>query len=110
MDLKKWLKDYDKIFLVDPGEKSWNLLSEMLRCVNCGDRHGRVLFLSTQDGLKGVQRISAEEYQSLWKLYHMYECSDRFKVLTDSRMYGSLLNYVDTGLLTMEEAAEALLR
>ena len=108
MDLEKWLRDYEKVFLVDSCERVEALVLETLRHVNRTGR--RVLFLSQEGGTDGVRQISEEEYRRLWDLYFLYECSDRFQVLADRGMYGSLLNYVDTGLLTVEEAAEALLR
>ena len=47
---------------------------------------------------------SFQELQDLFQLYSTYEFSDRIHVLTDSPQYGSLLNYVRTGELRLEEA------
>ena len=47
---------------------------------------------------------SLQELQDLFQLYSTYEFSDRIHILTDSPQYGSLLNYVRTGELSLEEA------
>ncbi len=43
------------------------------------------------------------------QIYFMYDFSDRFQVLSDNPQYGSILNYVKAGNLTMEAAFQTLL-
>jgi hypothetical protein len=43
------------------------------------------------------------------ELYRMYEFSDRFVVLSESEQYGSIWNYVRSGIMTPEEALELLI-
>lgn len=44
------------------------------------------------------------------KLYFLYEFSDSFQMIAHKgTLYADIFNYVDTGLLTIEEAVEALL-
>lgn len=57
-----------------------------------------------------IHEMSFKELQSAFQLYNAYEFSDHFHVLTDCRQYGGLLNYVRTGILTMEEAVDVFLR
>lgn len=56
-----------------------------------------------------IQTISEEEYCDIEELYYMYEFSDRIHLLTDTAQYGSLGNYMATGLLTENETFAALL-
>ncbi len=53
--------------------------------------------------------FSKEEEIGIKKLYLMYEFSDKVRLLEDSPQYGGLQNYVETGLLTWEEAKKAAL-
>lgn len=55
-----------------------------------------------------VSDFTEEERQYLLKLYFLYEFSDRFQVISDDTPYGNIFNLVKTGLLTAEEAAQAL--
>lgn len=55
-----------------------------------------------------IKKISCEEYCFIEKMYQMYEFSDCIHMLTDSDRYGSLCNYVSSGLLTEEELFTAL--
>lgn len=57
-----------------------------------------------------VRSVDLGQFMFIKKLYHTYQFSDRFQVISDETMYGTIFNYVDTGILTMEEAFDALLR
>ena len=51
--------------------------------------------------------MSCDKIESL---YYTYEFSDKLQLITHKNIpYADLLNYIDTGLLTIEEAAEAFL-
>lgn len=56
-----------------------------------------------------VQEISAKQEKELLDLYHMYEFSDKFLVLEDSKQFGSMLNYVEGGLISFDEELKALI-
>ena len=43
-------------------------------------------------------------------LFYLYEFSDNYRLVSDSSIFPSMLNYVKTGLLTQEEMVEVLLR
>lgn len=53
--------------------------------------------------------FSQSEESAIKKLYLMYEFSDKVRLLEGSTQYGNLQNYVETGLLTWEEAKIAAL-
>lgn len=56
------------------------------------------------------KRISKEELEKLLKLYYMYEFTDNFSMITDDNTsFPNIFNYVETGLLTLQEAWQALL-
>ena len=54
------------------------------------------------------RQITAEQQTELLKTYHMYEFSDRFRVVSRDSRFGSVWNYVDAGILTEQEALEAI--
>lgn len=59
---------------------------------------------------KKVLVLSAEKSKELVELYYTYEFSDRVRVLGGSKRHGSLINYVDDGLMTEQEAFELILQ
>ena len=74
---------------------------------------GKVLMVSTEyaKGLSCDQLVvSRETYTKLLQLYLTYEFSDKFRIISMDGNYGTLWNYVKTGILTHEEAVEALLK
>lgn len=56
------------------------------------------------------RQITTEQETELIKTYHMYEFSDRFRVVSRDSRFGSIWNYVDAGILTEQEALEAIVR
>lgn len=56
------------------------------------------------------RQITAEQQAELLKTYHMYEFSDRFRIVSRDSRFGSIWNYVDAGILTDQEALEAIAR
>lgn len=107
--LEEWLAAYDHIFLV-PEEDTY--VSGILRAGAGKTRERKILLLSTDpitvgDGFTNRQ-IAEENQMQLLRLYHMYEFSDRFSVLSEENAYGGLFHLVTTGQLSMEEAAQAL--
>lgn len=57
-----------------------------------------------------IKRISKENTEKLIRLYYMYEFTDNFYVITDNNgSVPNIFNYVKTGLLTLQEAWQALL-
>lgn len=56
-----------------------------------------------------VRYISRYEMEEILDMYRLYDFSDKFTVISESSQFGSLFNYLKTGVLTKEEMAEALL-
>ncbi len=55
------------------------------------------------------RRIGREEAEAFERLYRMYEFSDQLIMISDQPQYGGLLNYVKTGVMTLEEIIQTLL-
>jgi len=55
-----------------------------------------------------AENISVEMEKEMLDFYYMYEFSDRFWVVDNGQQYGSLWNYVESKILTFDEAVEAL--
>lgn len=53
--------------------------------------------------------LDTESGDAIRKLYHTYEFSNKFIMLSAGSNFGTILNYVNTGLLSLEAAASALL-
>lgn len=103
--IERLLEEYEKVLLV-LDQEYLNLLQEDKK-----DRKG-IIILSKLEPLEehafDFLQISEEECGNLIKIYQMYEFSDHFKIITQNNGFGTLKNYVTTGVLTMDEAAEAL--
>lgn len=112
--LKEVMNQYDKIFLVtySPQQKEWNricgVLSESGKIVDI-----MPIFLIEEgiDCPKDIPSIqlSHAEACKLRHLYLTYEFSDRFVLVSEQEQYGTIFNYVDTGILTEKEAVKAIL-
>lgn len=113
LQLENWLDAYDRIFLI-PGEdgKIEAFASGLLHAGagKAGEHKVLVLSAAPIEACAGFtyKQIAGKEQEQLLQLYHMYEFSDRFSVISAESTYGSLFNLVEAGLLAMEEAAEAL--
>lgn len=53
--------------------------------------------------------LNEEDSMKIRKLYFAYEFSDKFSLFSADSNFGTILNYVKTGLLSPDEAASALL-
>ena len=53
--------------------------------------------------------VLKEVVDKVLNIYRMYDFSDKVFVISDSDQYGSLFNYVKTGILTKQEMVDALL-
>lgn len=56
-----------------------------------------------------IKQIDEETAKRLYALYHTYEFADNFMILEQNSTFASVLNYIYTGILTAEEAWQALL-
>lgn len=79
-----------KVLILSGGKKRWNC---------CKEGRGSIIWRCLTD----------REMQDILKLYYLYEFSDRVVLFSQESIFGGLLNYVDTGILTMDELVRALL-
>lgn len=123
-ELENALENYDKTFLVwDQGnqeerDKLWKLIQALCdqEAIHCAEKKCLVLFsreeyraLIPENSPVTCRLITEEKARFYYRLYHLYEFSHRFSVISKSAMYGSLFDLMDTGLLDKQEAAEVLL-
>lgn len=113
--VKKLLQDYDKAVLVTrffPREE-WSRFCTALSTVAESLADKGIVFL-VEEGLECPEVFQSKvlphkEAEELYKQYLTYEFSDRFSVFSDNMQYGTIFNYVHTGILTEEEAVRAVL-
>lgn len=111
--LEKDLEHYDRIVLITVGNQEYRDLliqfcnSDMLK--NCMKK---ILVLSDENLAEGkrysCRKLSCQTIRQLKELYFMYEFSDRFQLLSREESFGGILDFVDAGILTKEEAIRAL--
>lgn len=117
-NINRNLEKYDMIIMVIDGKGiAQNLTKKFCQSEALRKASRKVLVLSNIDiGHMGRDddhweciRLSEEEWGEVLQLYMMYDFSDRFLVLSDNSQYGSLMNYVKTGIMTMEDIFQAFL-
>lgn len=107
MEVEKDLEQFDRILLI---------IDMCDRPFPAGMGAKNILILSVgtvplESNLQITYRqITTEQQAELLKVYHMYEFSDRFRVVSRDSRFGSIWNYVDAGILTEQEALEAFVR
>lgn len=105
---------YDQILLVkNDTDEDMKLAESFLAFAVSWQTNKKVLILSPVDfsECSGVlyRKISKEEENSILKMYNMYEFSNRISVISHNGHFGSLLNYFETGVLTLKEMFRAML-
>ena len=105
-DIEDLLRDYDEVFLITES-RYIKMLAEDTG--NARKVIGLLPIPPTGDMPFGFIAVDEIQCSKLLKLYHTYEFSDRFQVITENSCYGGLDNYVKTGILTPEEAGKAVL-
>lgn len=115
-NIKETLEKFDLVLMIKDGSGvSENLTRDICNSQALNETSKRVLILSgvdisdTENHSYYFRRIHRREQEIIEQIYSMYEFSDRFKIISESQQYGSILNYVKSGLLTMEEVFRALL-
>lgn len=103
---------YDRVLLIQENE-------EFRKCLEGGRKtdNGNFLLLmpdTVEDDFEEFgftqQFLTQEEMEEISHMYYMYEFSNRFRIVSRENNYGSVFDLVDSGLLTYEEAFEAILR
>ena len=115
-ELERDIEKYDKIILIgERGERARRWLEAFYQSETVRHTERKILMLSVMNVHElsksnvCVQSVSEAEARELCRLHHMYEFSDRFVTIPETKAYGGLFNFVDTGLLQMDEVWEALL-
>lgn len=112
--LEKYLEEYERIFVFDDRNEEINkyklafLESKLESCVQ-----KQIVIMGLKDDAsvaeKGYKVITKQEYNFILQLYRMYEFSDKLRIISFSLQFGSMLNYLSTGIISQEEYFEALL-
>lgn len=110
--IENLIDDYDMIVLLDDdSEDICNLKMKIFEVVH-GRDSSQCLILGKRE-LRGAYSqykvIDARQFDAMVKMYHTYEFTDHIRIITHDKKYGSMLNYLETGLLTEDEYIEALL-
>ena len=112
-ELQDMLKTYDKIFLVKCADEEY-IFSKLRDSKVIKSEKEKIWILSTSNPKEfpGVyyRKISDDDSEFYYRLYHMYEFSDRFQVLSNEVCFGNLFNFVNLGLLSFDEMFRALLK
>lgn len=107
MEIEKDLERYDRILLLT---NTWTGPFPTIT----GAKNILVLSVSTISLESNPQityrQITTQQQAELLKIYRMYEFSDRFRVVSRDSQFGGIWNYVDAGILTEQEAFEAIVR
>lgn len=113
--VEKELEYYDKVFLVwQRDEVQKDLFIRFYNSDVLKNTKKKVLFLSTEGLVKekkyAYRIVTEQEAVLLRDIYYMYEFSDRFLVFSqENEVVGNILNFAETGILTMDEVFEAML-
>ena len=111
--LEKFFENNDMVILVDI--EGANILVEML-CHSkvIKDTSKKLVIVSCvnyplKSGNHEYITVSEKQMKQLLGIYRCYEPSDKLVLLSDSRNYGNTWNYVNTGIISIEDVFEAML-
>ena len=107
MEIEKDLERFDRILLITDMDVA--LFSAIMDMKNILILSANPVPLESNSQIT-YRQITSEQQTELLKIYHMYEFSDRFRVVSRDSRFGGIWNYVDAGILTEQEALEALAR
>lgn len=113
--LREKLWEYNKVFLVThlSPQEEWRRICSMVSVLKKEAADNRLVIL-LEEGVHCPEDISYivlshEDAKELYQLYLTYDFSDKFFFLSGNLQYGTIFNYVDTGILSEEEAVTAIL-
>lgn len=114
--LESDIEKYDRIFLIREDEPlKEKLLEAFLASQAARETKWKVLVLADGENKYAMgggveyRQITKEYARRLLSLYHMYEFSDRFRLISTVEACGNLFHFAEAGLLDAEEVWEALL-
>ncbi len=108
--IEQIIQAYNKVVLLE--KSSENFDREFLGHANITDPQILILSakqLNNKEKQTAFRRINEEAAKKLCTLYHIYEFADNFTILEKNSTFATIFNYVQTGILTLEEAWQALL-
>jgi len=104
------LRRYERIYIFD--DTKGRVQEILLEFVNSKKMVSNSLLVSIMTDISEygceTKRITTEEYENIKDLYQMYEFSDKVQIISEDFRYGSMLNYIDNGCLTVEEMLTAV--
>ncbi len=108
------LEKFDKVFLFMGKDEVHRDFMERFCASEVLKYSGKnVLILSTEESTNGrayvSRKLTQEKAKRLKELYLLYEFSDRFELFSWEDNFGSIVNYIESGVLTWEEAFAAIL-
>ena len=106
------LNEYDLIIIVEQDVTDAILSSMNNRIAALSDM--KILVITINECAEDFDRdfivgLGMEDFFELTNLYSKYEFSNRISLLSREANYGSLFNYLDTGLITEDEMITAIL-
>ena len=109
--LQDIIQDYDKILFL---KYDISKITDICSCYSKKRIKKKALLLSKEkkeNCLNGIDCgfLEAESGAAIQKLYYTYEFSNKFSISSEDNNFGTIWNYVKTGILTSEEALSALL-
>ena len=112
--LEKYLEEYSSIIIFDDRNEEIRKykLSFFEREMELSDQK-KIMVMGLKDDVTadkwGYKIITEQEYNFILRLYRMYEFTDKLRIVSYFLLFGSMLNYLSTGIITEEEYFEALL-
>lgn len=108
------LNFYDKIFLFDTADQIvFECMSHFCDSEQMKETSKKVLVMGVGEIKKSAKdcyrSVTKQQFEDLLEIYDMYEFSNKFQFICKKGQYGSMFNYVKTGLLTFGEMFEAML-
>ena len=112
--LEKYLEEYSSIIIFDDRNEEIRKykLSFFEREMELSDQK-KIMVMGLKDDVTadkwGYKIITEQEYNFILRLYRMYEFTDKLRTVSYFLQFGSMINYLSTGIITEEEYFEALL-
>lgn len=112
-ELERYLNKQDLVILIDI-DKANRIVDRLCDSEAVQKTQKRLAIFSTVNypkrrGNHVYVTVSEKEMKDLLEIYRTYEFSDKLTLLADSKNYGTMWNYVDSGILTPNDVFEALL-
>lgn len=111
-ELERLIRNYKKIIFF-PSEEAAEFAACIPEAILC-DKDILILCAETTFGQRlarqgeSVTILPAEEAERLVRLYTAYEFTDNFIMILENPCYASVFHFVKNGILTAEEAWQAL--